>query len=191
MLARARATYGDLGQTVAIVRDCGSAKGEIERLAGDYAAAEAALLESCTELEPLGEVAGLSTLAAELAEAIYAQGRYDEAEAWTRTSEELAAIDDLSAQFSWRGVRAKILGRQGDARGALRLAREALALVERTDALNQHAEVLLDQAEVFRLDGQTAEAAAVTEQALSLFEAKRNEPAAARTRTLLGELALV
>src|SRR4029450_13135362 len=46
----------------------------------------------------MGEKGFLSTVAAELAQALYEQGRYDEAERFTHVSEELGPLDALATQ---------------------------------------------------------------------------------------------
>ena len=81
----------------------------------------------------------LSTSAAMLAQAIYAQGRTDEAERFCDVSERTAAADDLWTQVLWRSVRGKILARQGRVEEGAALAREAVRLIERTDLLCDHA----------------------------------------------------
>ena len=58
----------------------------------------------------------LSTVAGILAEAVYAQGRYDEAMRFTRISEELAGAEDVYSHVLWRSVRAKVLARRGETR---------------------------------------------------------------------------
>ena len=84
-------------------------------LAGDLATAEAELRRDYDTLERMGETNYISTTAALLAEVLYRQGDLEGAEEHTRISEELAAQDDVSSQFRWRGVRAKILASRGDA----------------------------------------------------------------------------
>jgi tetratricopeptide (TPR) repeat protein len=95
---------------------------EIEMLAGDHAAAERAARQGCEQLERLGEHSFLSTQACELAEALYALGRYDEAEQWALRGLELGGRDDLLTQVMGRGVRSRILARKGQASAALALS---------------------------------------------------------------------
>ena len=87
--------------------------GIVEMLAGDPAAAERRLLEGYRALEEMGDKAFLSTTAAYLAQAVYAQGRYEDASRYTEISEELASRDDLLTQVIWRSARAGLLARQG------------------------------------------------------------------------------
>ena len=98
-------------------------------LAGDLEAAETELRRDYDTLERMGETNYISTTAALLAEVLYRQGDLDGAEEHTRISEELAAHDDVSSQFRWRSVRAKILASRGEAAEAEKLAREAVAMI--------------------------------------------------------------
>ena len=60
------------------------------------------------------------------------------------------AADDTVTQVIWRGVRAKVLAREGSCEQAEALAREAVALIEPTDLLSHHGDAMLDLAEVLR-----------------------------------------
>src|SRR5207247_1755156 len=99
-----------------------------------------------------------------------------------------AVVDDLSAQFLSRGVRAKVLARRGEAEPAEKVAREAVAIVERTDSVSSHAKVLIDLAEVLCLAGRGSDAAAATDAALALYEQKGNVVGAALARRRLRDL---
>ena len=86
-------------------------------------AAERVLRELCQRLEQTHDFSHLASRASDLAEAIFLQGRFDEAYEWTRVAELHAADDDLDAQTLWRSVRAKIEARRGasgDRRASLR-----------------------------------------------------------------------
>jgi hypothetical protein len=101
----------------------------------------------------------VSTTAAELAGALAALGRDDEADELTKLSEETAAADDVISQVLWRKVRAGLLARRGSFDDAERLATEAVRAVERTDMLDLSGDVLLTLADVLRLAGRPREAA--------------------------------
>jgi DNA-binding SARP family transcriptional activator len=153
----------------------------VEMLAGEPAAAEARLRSGYERLEQMGEKALLASTAAMLAQALYAQGRHDEAAQVCEVSEEAAAEDDISAQIGWRGVRAKLrAAERWDEAHAL--AAEAVRLAERTDFLTIHAEALVDLAEVLRQGGRTDEADAALAEALELFERKGDVASLARVR---------
>jgi tetratricopeptide (TPR) repeat protein len=180
LVARARETFDELGQTGLVAALCGMVGGEIESLAGDYASAEQTLLESCELLASLRLESTFSTRAGELAAAIYAQGRYDEAAEWLRKAQRTASGGDLDARSAWQPVQAKLLARDGQHEQAQQLAFEALSAARTTDALNQRARVLIDVAEVFRLGGQEQSGVAFTDEARRTYEEKGNRAALER-----------
>jgi ATP/maltotriose-dependent transcriptional regulator MalT len=139
-------------------------------------------------LAEIGENAHRSSVAAYLAHALWAQGRDDEAQAFTEISEEASAAGDVISHVVWRGARAKVLARRGEATEAERLARDGAARASKTDYLVMRGESLLDLAEVLRAEGRRAEAVPVVEEALVLFERKGNVVLARRARAELIEL---
>ena len=139
-------------------------------LAGDPVAAEREIRRGYELLEQIGERGWLSTQAAYLAQALCAQGRYDEAERFTEISEEAGASDDVLTQVGWRQVRAKVLARRGDFERAEPLVREAVERSDETDSLNARGDARMDLAEVLRLAGRPQEAADAVGPALSLYE---------------------
>jgi tetratricopeptide (TPR) repeat protein len=126
----------------------------------------------------------LSTAAAFLARAVLAQGRYDEAERLTQVSEDATSDDDLVTQAMWRGTRARLLARRGDA-GAERLARESVQLSLDTDCLNLQADALVDLAETLRLLQRRDESMDVLAEATRLYEMKGNLASATAIRALM------
>ena len=124
-LAEAEKGYGELEERYLLANHCLRVRGRIEMLAGEPTSAEAALSEACAVLERVHDEAGLSTIGSELADALYAEGRYDEAADWLDLAETRSSAADVSAQYTWRRVRAKVLARCGDHGSAETLAREA------------------------------------------------------------------
>jgi ATP/maltotriose-dependent transcriptional regulator MalT len=183
LLARGRQTLAELGFTL-LVAMCAQEAHYVEILAGDPAAAARITRDAYTQLEPTGERAYLSTAAALLAHALYELGELDEAERYSRVSEQGSAAEDVFSQVLWRSSRAKILARRGEAAAAEALAREAVELAEGTDLLNTQGDTLADLAEVLTLAGDTAGAASVLEQAAERFERKGNIASLARVRAL-------
>jgi tetratricopeptide (TPR) repeat protein len=122
-----------------------------------------------------------------LAEALYAQGRLDEAEAAVERSREAATSDDFNAQAGWRAVQARILARRGELEEAERLAREAIEIIDRSDELSHQGDLRVGLAEVLQLAGRTDESIPMLEDALERYEQKENRVAAATTRALLAE----
>ena len=186
-VAASRAIYKDLGQQL----DYGATsilEGEVELLAGDAEAAERVLREGFELLESIGETAYLSTIASGLAEAIYLQKRYEEAERFSEVSEQTAAPGDLASQVGWRRTRATVLAQRGEAEQAEDLAREAVDIARRTDHLNMQASALLAFADVLAIEGRPAQAIPIIEEARVLYDRKGNVVMAEQARTLLAEL---
>src|SRR4051794_2977180 len=183
LLAAANAIFHDLGQA----RNSAATDidGIVEMLAGDLSAAEERLRAGYVVLEEMGDKAFRPTTAAHLSQALFAQGRADEALRFTHISEDLGLDDDLLTQVVWRGVRARIFAGQGRLDEAEELAREAVALSEATDFLNTQAGALLDLAQVCHDTGCIDEANAAAAEALRLFEQKGNRVAAGKVRETL------
>ena len=119
---------------------------------------------------------------------MYRQGKLDEAEEYTVESEKVAAPDDVSSQFLWRSIRARILARRGALEDGEALARTALDIIRTSDEPDSQAEGLLGLADVLALAGRVTEAAAAARGALELFEAKGNIVSEARSRHVLQDL---
>jgi class 3 adenylate cyclase/tetratricopeptide (TPR) repeat protein len=183
---RARLMLGEYGRSV-VAASTSQQSCRVELLAQDPAAAERELRRDFAELAKMGERYFLSTAAGELARAVYAQGRYAEAEELTQLAEELSGDDDLTSQALWRSVRAKALARRGLDSQAEELAREAAQLLQRTDALVDRADALEDLAEVLALRG-TDHGRACLEEALVLLERKENVVSAERVRAAVRAL---
>jgi DNA-binding SARP family transcriptional activator/class 3 adenylate cyclase/tetratricopeptide (TPR) repeat protein len=155
---------------------------------GDAAAAEAVLSPGYEAFKRIGEGTHFSSLSEALAGAVYAQGRYDEAEQLTRECEASAGPNDVQSNIMWRAVRAKVLARRGDLDGAEVLAREALELADGSDFLLAHANALVDLAEVLGLASRPHEAADALRRARDLYEQKGDVLVAETTIRLLAEL---
>jgi class 3 adenylate cyclase/tetratricopeptide (TPR) repeat protein len=158
--------------------------GWAELIAGDAAAAERQLRRGYEALKRMGEQTYLSTMAAFLARAVLAQGRYDEAERLTQVTDDIASDDDLFPQALWRGTRARLLARRGDA-DAERLARESVALWLGTDCLNMQADALVDLVETLRLLQRPNESMDILGEAIQLYESKGNLASATAVRALV------
>jgi class 3 adenylate cyclase/tetratricopeptide (TPR) repeat protein len=156
------------------------AAGFLEMLAGDPAAAERELRAGYEEIERLGERGYLSTGAATLAHVVWAQGRLDEADALSRTAEEVGAEDDLSTQVLWRSARAKVYASRGASEGAEALARDAVRVAAMTDDINMRADTLMDLAQVLALSGRFDESGEAAEEARALYARKGNTVSATR-----------
>ena len=92
----------------------GQGTGAIEMAAGDYPEAVRQFRHSYDELGRLGEHAFRSTSAAMLADALYQDGRPEEAEQMALASEEESAAEDAINFAIGRGVRARIRADRGE-----------------------------------------------------------------------------
>jgi tetratricopeptide (TPR) repeat protein len=159
---------------------------EIERLAGDLAAAEAQLRAACEVLEDAGALAILSTAAAMCARVILERrGEQTEVARFLDLAEGTGSSDDLATQLCARSTRARLLAHAGALDEALELARSAVDLAGNTDALLERGEALLALAEVEEAAGDHAEAGEHREEAVALFEAKGDVVGPQRVRALL------
>ncbi len=160
----------------------------IALLAGRPERAEPELRAAAEVLEAAGEHGYLSGVAMLLAEVLYRLGRDEEAEEWTRRSEQAAAPEDVEGQALWRSTRAKVLARRAEAEQALRLSAEAIEWARKTDFLQLIGDCLADRAEVLRLLGRSDEARPLLEEALAVYERKGIVPSIERMRALLAEI---
>jgi class 3 adenylate cyclase/tetratricopeptide (TPR) repeat protein len=187
-VARSAEIHGQLGHNM---DSWGRVRGSVEMLAGAPELAEQVLRQSCDILQRQGLTAVLATRAAELADAIYEQSRYDDARVWIDVARRSAGSDDLDASYAWRYVEAKVLMRQGGLDKAEEVAREAFDLIGRTDALNRQADVLVALAQILHANNGHAEALDCTRRALTLYELKGNVVSAERVRASLPAEAVV
>ena len=164
------------------------AEGTVELLAGDAQRAERVFREGYDELERMGETAYLSTSAGMIADALYRQGRLEEAERFTRISEEAADPLDLASQIQWRMIRAKVLATTGRGQEAEAMARDAVTIAEGTDFHDTTAEALLALAEVVGRSGRVRDAVPLVERAIELNDRKENAVAAEAAREMLARI---
>jgi len=166
--------------------------GYAEFLAGDYEAAEREFRFGYDEYERMGETGIRSTSAAMLAEALYEQGRDDEAERYVDICRETAAAGDNTSQVGWRVTAARLLARRGDLRESERLAQEAVALVAPVEGMAAVSDPRAWSAlgETLALAGKREEAARAFQRAIRLYERKGNHPGMGRTSELRARLRL-
>jgi len=185
--ARGRAIFLRSGakRTLAVVS---IHSGMIELTAGDAAAAERELARGHEALSAIGDRRYGSMITSLLAEALYAQGRLDEAWQMTEETAQLAPADDVEPQARYRAVRARILARRGQHQAAARLCDEAVALIRPTSRAALLAEMLIGQAEISRLAGAPARSALILRQALQIYQQRGAAPLADRVRSMLAGL---
>ncbi|MGO9343408.1 MAG: adenylate/guanylate cyclase domain-containing protein [Acidimicrobiales bacterium] len=156
--------------------------GPVEMLAGNPQAAERELRGDYEALVRMGERNYISTTAALLAEAVYRQGRLDEAADLVDVSREIASPEDVVTQVMWRSVQSKLCARTGNFDKAEVLAHEAIDLVDRTDHLDAQGSARLDAAEVYLLMDRRGDRARVLAEAIERFERKGNVVSLAAAR---------
>jgi class 3 adenylate cyclase/tetratricopeptide (TPR) repeat protein len=163
----------------------------VEMLAGDLEAAEAELRKDYQTLDQMGERSYLSTTAGLLADVLYRQGRFAEAADFAASCRAFASSDDVSSQFLWRCVDAKLLARGDAHERADALIREALDLIGDSDLLDWQGNGFMDLAEVCRLRGDTGQALDALARARDRFEAKGNIVSARSAATTVADLQAV
>jgi tetratricopeptide (TPR) repeat protein len=186
-IARCRATHAEFGAVLDWAATAIHA-GRIELLAGDPVAAERELREGYDALLSLRQIGYLSTMTLFLADSLYAQGRYEEAEHLVDQASATAFDDDLEDQVHLRLIGARLHARRGQLGAAEGFAQEAAEIVPR-GCPRLRGRVLLARAEVLILAGKDEAAAPALNEALELFEEMQAVPLAQRARTLLEELA--
>lgn len=184
LIAAARTATEDAGESIWVITQWYS----YVILHGDATSAEAELRPAYQALGRFGESGHFNTIAHALANAVYLQGRYEEAEQLTEECERTSSPIDVHSQVLWRSTRAKVFARRHAFDQAERLAREAVEFAETSDFLPAHAAALGDLAEVLELRGQPEGAAHALEQAIELSERKGNVLAADNCRARRGDL---
>lgn len=164
-------------------------EGDVELLAGNPEAAEAALRAGQEALSESAETGYLATVIDMRAAAAVVSGRDEDALRYADEVERLAAPDDFEPHVRQGCVRAIALARRGDFAAADEEIRKAEATASATDYLTLHIYVAMSRAEVTRLAGREAEEREALEQALALAKQKGNLVTAEKARARLGELA--
>jgi predicted ATPase len=154
--------------------------GAVELLAGDPAAAEAELRKDYEALDAMGERNYISSIAGLLAEALYRQGRIPEALEQAAFCEAVAAPSDVFSQHLWRGVRGKVLAREGAHDEGVTLAATGVEQTRTSDDIEGQGNALMFLAEAQAEAGRHVDAAGSAAEARVLFDAKGNVVSAAR-----------
>jgi class 3 adenylate cyclase/tetratricopeptide (TPR) repeat protein len=186
--AEVRAELADRGGGLLLGTMLGQDSVIVELLAGDPAAGVMLGEEGCRLLDELGEKGFLSTAAGNLAQALYALDRLEDADLWAGRAAELGASDDAITQMLWRQVKAMVLAQWGEVQEAERLGREAVTIGDETDMLVQQGDTYADLGEVLLLGGKIDEAITALEHAAERYERKGNIVSTRRARARLAEI---
>jgi class 3 adenylate cyclase/tetratricopeptide (TPR) repeat protein len=190
-LERARQTLAD---STAISEELGLAYmaqwskrslGRVELAAGNAEAAEQALRSSFDLLTQMGLKGSLGESAVPLADALFEQGRHDEAARMLETVPEELASGDASTEAPRLCVRAKLFAAQGWHEHAERAIRRASRLVLRTDWACLETDTLIAQAAVLRLADRLGEAVPSLRDALAIAKQKGYQLGAGQAGELL------
>ena len=159
--------------------------GRVELFAGNPEAAVRLGKPGLDALERIGNRGHWVTASIAVADALFDQGRLNEAEAIADRVEAWAMEEDNDPQVGWRRIRAKILASRGAFDDAERLGREAVSIASPTDYLENRAMASADLAFVLEAAGRAEESRTELQTALALAERKGIVPLAARIRARL------
>ena len=182
LIAQARSLCREVGLTLWEAGPLTQMAGVVELLAGDAAAAETVLQTGAHKLREMGQAGWLSTVLAWLAEAVYLQGRADQAYELSEECEQLAEGGDVFSRVLWRSVRARVLADRGRTADAEQLSREAVTLADETDSLALQADARLGLTHVLRSLGRRGPAERTFAEAIDLYQRKGAVAAIARAR---------
>jgi tetratricopeptide (TPR) repeat protein len=156
-------------------------------MAGDAAEAERILGNGARELRELGSQSAGRLLSSMHAHALYALGRYDEADRAAAEGWDPRDLDFASNVIA-TSARAMVAARRGAFEDAEKMARDAIAQIEAGDFINDQADARMALAEVLQLAGRAPEAAEVVQEALNRYRAKGNVTQSASAEARLAEL---
>jgi tetratricopeptide (TPR) repeat protein len=163
-------------------------QGDMARMYGDSASAEAAYRTMYEILDEAGDRGHLSTSAANLAWALAELGRLEEAERYATIGREMAAEDDVASQSVADAAWALVLAGKGDLDEAIDMARRSISVAAGSDMYLVLGEFHLNLARILAKAGHADEAVDAARKALLFFERKGVVPAVARTKTFLTDL---
>jgi tetratricopeptide (TPR) repeat protein len=165
-------------------------RGQLESLAGDPAARERILREGYEQLRAMGERGHLSTVAAELADALVDLGRTDEADAMCAVAEEAGAEDDMITQVGVRLVRGRLAAARGRLDEALASVADSLALADEGEFYDARTRSRLVFAQLLLDAGRHEEARARAQEVLDLAQFRGDVIFGGRAKSLLERIAL-
>jgi tetratricopeptide (TPR) repeat protein len=184
-----RKTYADAGMTVTEA-SVALHRSWIEERAGDYGAKEAALRESLSVLERLGERAFRGTVCADLAHCLYLQGRVGEIPELLDVVRTTSTPDDVINFVYLDALDGVVHASEGRFAEAEAAGRRARALAETTDYFFSRAWVRVMLADTLVRSDRPSEASDHAAQALAILAAKGDAAGSARVREHLDRLGI-
>ena len=157
---------------------------EVHRLLAEPELAERTLRDNCEVLERLGLEEMLFDVLPSFGEALYACGRFEEAEAVAVRVQQSQVLLGVGRQIEWRKLLGKARARLGG--DGESYSRAAVKMAETTDMTNLTAESLVDLAGVLR-ETRRDDASDALRRAIALFERKGNVVGSRRASKLLEE----
>jgi len=175
-----------------VVLASGMAMGEarVAQKGGDVEGAESLLREALDVLEQSDDRGYRPTIALELAQLVYAQGRYDEAEALCALGRDLTTTHDLVNFVYLDMLEACLSARRGEHADAEARSSRSVELAETTDHYEVRGMARLFRAEALQLAGRADEASVEAAAGLAHFDTKGDVSGAARARERLAELGI-
>jgi predicted ATPase/class 3 adenylate cyclase len=160
-------------------------RGNLEFLAGDHAARERVLREGYERLSAMRERGALSTIAANLADALVDLGRIDEADTMCAVAEEASAEHDMLTQVGVRLVRGRLAAVRGKTDEALASVANALSLADQGESYELRIGSRMVLAQLLLDAGRTKDAVARAQEVLDLARSGRDVVLAGRATALL------
>jgi tetratricopeptide (TPR) repeat protein len=186
-LARSRALFTRFGARY-LLAGTTLAGGLTEEAAGDFPAAERWFREGYETFRAMADRAYLSVLANNLAQALYAQGRFDEAWQMSEQAEATAVPGDFDPQAGWKNIKAKLLAQRGQFTAARQLLGEVEAALPPGTWPQLEARTLVAKAEIARLAGDFHQAEHHLRAALQIYESIRTVALAKQAKAAIASL---
>lgn len=183
-LAASVAILEDLGALVDIAGTA-SLRGAVEFLADQPGAREDVLREGYERLSAMGERGILSTVAADLADALMDLGRIDEAGAMCQVADEAGSPDDVLTQVGVRLVHGRLAAARSKMDEALLSVASALNLADEGEYYDLRTRTRLVFAELLLDAGHIEEARVRAQEVLDLARPRGDVVFEARARALL------
>jgi class 3 adenylate cyclase/tetratricopeptide (TPR) repeat protein len=160
----------------------------VELRAGALGAAERALRDGIEELDRLGNPSYRGTTALMLADVLASRGAYDEASRYCSDVRETMSEDDLTDVIAVDALEGFLAATAGAHTEGERLSHRAIELAEPIDVYDHKARAYEWQARTLALVGKPEEAREAATTALSIYESKGDQPAAAWARRLIASI---